>query len=112
MPSEDRGCDKVVPPSSAGFCMCDGGKRTAYSDCQHPEFTCRERCSRVPSARCPRFDPTMRSSSATGCMGSVLVENLHSATVGVYFVGANGAETKLFSIAPSSRNSVSAAVVA
>lgn len=54
----------------------------------------------------------MRSSSATGCMGSVLVENHHSTTVGVYFVGANGAETKLFSIAPSSRNSVSAAAAA
>ena len=105
--SEDRDCDEVVPSSSSGFCLCDGGRRTAYSDCQHPEFTCRERCKLVPSTRCPQFDSTIRSSSATGCTGSVLVENLHSGRVVVYFIAANGVETKLFSLSPSSRNTVS-----
>ena len=52
------------------------------------------------------MDPSIRSSSATGCSGSVVLENRHVRSVDVFFVTERGYETRLFSIPSLERNSV------
>ena len=43
-PSMDRGCDEVVKGGWSGYCECEGGIRTAESDCRHQPFTCEAKC--------------------------------------------------------------------
>ena len=40
----DRGCDDVVKGGWSGYCECEGGIRTAESDCKHQPFTCEAKC--------------------------------------------------------------------
>ena len=37
-------CDEVVKGGWSGYCECEGGIRTAESDCRHQPFTCEAKC--------------------------------------------------------------------
>lgn len=44
-PANDRDCKARIPSGSSGYCECDSGVRAAESGCEHPEFTCAEKCA-------------------------------------------------------------------
>ena len=43
-PDMDKGCNTKVHKGWSGYCECEGGIRTAESDCKHEEFTCEVKC--------------------------------------------------------------------
>ena len=90
----------MVPSSLPGYCLCENGRRTAYSDCRHPPFTCQKLCASLPRSDCPLFDPSLRSNSAKGCSGSVTLQNRMKESVKVMWVSDGGTETLLSEIHP------------
>ena len=104
--SDDRSCTETIPSHSSGYCLCSNGRRAAFSDCHHGEFTCSDKCASIPNTFCPVMDPSIRSSSAMGCSGSIVLENQHIRAVDVFFVTERGYEMMLFAIPSLERNSV------
>ena len=44
-PDNDRSCDAVIKSGSSGYCECDSGVRAGESACEHPPFTCADKCA-------------------------------------------------------------------
>lgn len=84
----------------SGYCLCENGRRTAFSDCRHLPFTCQKRCASLPRLDCPRFDDSLRSNSAKGCAGIVTFQNRMKEAVQVMWVSDIGTETPLNEIHP------------
>lgn len=97
-PSGDRSCGETVPSGSSGFCLCEDGKRTAYSDCHHPSFSCSQECAKLPRRRCPLLNSTLYSSSGTGCLGVMELQNRVNDEVSVVLVDSLGVDTPLSTI--------------
>ena len=94
----DRSCTEIVPSSSSGFCACEDGKRTAFSDCRHAPFTCQEQCALLPRRVCDAFDPSLRSNTASGCSHSVLLANTLVRTVDIFRVNDHGIDVHLLTL--------------
>ena len=94
----DRSCSDVIPSSSSGFCMCEDGKRTAYSDCRHTPFTCEERCALLPERVCDSFDPSLRSNAASGCAHTVPLTNTLDSAVDIFRVNDHGIDVHLLTL--------------
>lgn len=94
----DRSCSEVVPSSSSGFCICENGKRTAYSDCRHTPFTCQEQCSLLPRRVCDAFDSSLRSNAASGCPHAVLLTNTLDRIVDLFRVNDHGVDVHLLTL--------------
>ena len=98
--AHDLPCEAVVPSTLPGYCLCENGRRTAFSDCRHIPFTCQKRCASLPRLDCPLFDESLRSNSAKGCSGSVTLQNRMREAVQVMWVSDTGGETLLNEINP------------
>lgn len=96
----------MVPQESSGYCLCDNGRRTAYSDCYHPPFTCRQQCALLPRRACPVYNSSLVSSSATGCKGKMTLQNHLNSEVSVYVVDEKGVDNFLTTIPKSGTYSV------
>ena len=44
-PHEDQSCTTKIKSGSSGYCECDAGVRAAESACEHPPFTCADKCA-------------------------------------------------------------------
>lgn len=94
-PDGDLSCGDMVPSTSSGYCLCEDGRRTAFSDCHHSPFTCYQECAKLPRRRCPVHNSTMFSSSATGCTGIVELQNRMNEEVSVHIISSKGINTYL-----------------
>ena len=94
----DLSCYDTVPSLIAGYCACEDGKRTAFSDCRHPTFTCAEKCAQLPSRFCDAYNSSLRSNSASGCSNEMTLKNTLSEDVQVYQVNENGIDTFVLSL--------------
>ena len=97
-PKSDLSCGEEVPSSSSGYCLCEDGRRTAFSDCQHVPFTCYQECTKSSRKQCPLYNSTLFSSSATGCSGLMELQNRVNEEVNVFIVDSKGIDTYLESI--------------
>ena len=43
--ASDRDCNTRIESGWSGYCECDSGVRAAESGCEHPVFTCAEKCA-------------------------------------------------------------------
>ena len=43
-PNMDKGCEDKIQGGWSGYCECEGGIRTAESDCKHESFVCETKC--------------------------------------------------------------------
>jgi tetratricopeptide (TPR) repeat protein len=44
-PHEDQSCTTKIKSGWSGYCECDAGVRAAESACEHPPFTCADKCA-------------------------------------------------------------------
>ncbi|CBK22459.2 uncharacterized protein [Blastocystis hominis] len=109
--THDLPCEAVVPSSLPGYCLCENGRRTAFSDCRHPPFTCQKLCASLPRSDCPLFDSSLRSNSAKGCSGSVTLQNRMKESVQVMWVSDVGTEALLSEIHPIGSYTISGVCV-
>ncbi|KAK8815343.1 hypothetical protein WA158_003555 [Blastocystis sp. Blastoise] len=98
-PKNDLNCDANVPTENSGYCLCSGGRRTAYSDCGHPVFTCRKVCALLPVKECPSETPDAHSNNINKkCNTEIQIENYVDDSIDIFIVDLLGYEQFLYTI--------------
>ena len=109
--SSDLGCNDIVPQDSSGYCLCENGRRTAFSDCHHTPFTCRQQCALLPRRICPIYNSSLRSSSATGCNSKMTLQNHVNNEVNIYVLDDKGYDNFLTTIPKSGTYTVDIIII-
>lgn len=97
-PSGDLDCSTPVPSSISGYCLCEDGKRTGFSDCRHSPFSCSSLCQQLPQRFCDVYDATLRSSAAFGCSNNIRLTNTLQEEVLVHQINERGHDVFVMSI--------------